>query len=150
METAYSTQHLQDLRLDTSIKDFGANTISRDNDGVPLHIQSSDGGRNFGAQFPDDNKYSGSEITSGLNSELKVDEHGVTAEGGRRSPLSLEATSIDNYQLDRPPSTNSDPHVTLDSDHYQSIDEPIQSPPKVGLNSEPMVDEHGITIKDGR
>lgn len=150
METAYSTHHLQDLLLDTSIKDFGANTISRDNDGVSLHIQSSEGGQNFGAQFPDDNKYSGSEITSGLNSELKVDEHGVTPEGGRRSPISLQAPSIDNHQLNRPPSINFDHHVTLDSDHYQSMDEPIQSPAKVGLNSESMVDEHGMTIKDGR
>jgi hypothetical protein len=149
METAWSTQHLQDLRLDTSIRDFGANTISRDNDGVSLHIQSSEGGRNFGAQFPDDNKYSGSEITSGLNSELKVDEHGVTPEVGGRSPISLQASSIDDSQLNRPPSINFDPHVSLDSDHYQSMDEPIQGPTKVGLDSEPIGDEHGITVKDG-
>ena len=149
METAYSTQHLQDLQLDTSIEDFGANTIPRDNDGVLLHIQSPEGGQNFGAQFPDDNKYSGSEITFGLNSELMVDEHGVTPEGGRRSPISLQASSINDAQLKRPPSINFEPHVTLDSDHHQSMDEPIRSPAKVGLNSESIGDEHGVAVKDG-
>jgi hypothetical protein len=150
MEAADSTQHLQHLRLDTSIKDFGAISISRDHDGVSLHIQSSGGGRNFGAQFLDDNKYSSSEITSGLKSELKVDEHGVTTEGGRRSPINLQASSSDNYLLNRRPSINFDPHVTLDSDHYQSMDEPLRSPAKVGLSSELMVNEHGITTEGER
>jgi hypothetical protein len=152
METAYPTQRIQDPRLDTNIVDFGANTIARDRDGVSLNIQSSEGlgGRNFGAQFPDDNKYSGSEITSGLNSELKVDGDGTTAEGGRRSPTSVQAASIDNCQFSKLPAIHIDPHVALDSDRDQSTDKPAQSPAKVELNSAFKVDEHGAAPENGR
>ena len=132
METGDSAQRFHDLRLDTSVKDFGAHTTSEDHDVVPLHIKISGSGAPSGAKSQDNNKCSGSEISSGLKSVLKVHTPAVTADIQRQEPgTDLEASSIDNFLLNRRPSVNFDPHVTLDSGHRQSMDEPLQKPLKV-------------------
>jgi hypothetical protein len=131
MDTGDSTQRLQEFQLDTSVKDFGAHTASRNLDGAPLHINTSGNGLTSGAKFTENNKHSASEIVSGSNPVLEVDQHGVTMDEQRQSPTNLQTSSIDNYLLNRRPSINFDPHVTLDSGHRQSMNEPLQKPMKV-------------------
>lgn len=131
METGDSTQRRQDLRLDTGVKDFGAHTTSRDLDGASLHVNILGIGQSSGPKFTDNNQYRTPEISPASNSVLKLDEDSVaTAENGQSSP-NLQASSIDIYLSSRRPSITFDPHVTLDSGHRQSMNEPLQKPTKI-------------------
>ena len=130
METGGSAQHLQDLRLDTSIKDFGARTISRGHDEVSQDVNTSGIGAESGARSTN-NKYYHSGILPGSKSASTVDEPDRAADIGLQSSTDLQTSSIDNYLLNRRPSINFDPHVTLDSGHRQSMKEPLQKPAKV-------------------
>jgi serine/threonine protein kinase len=132
METGDSKQRLQDLRLDTSVQDYGANTVpSGDLDAAAINVNKSGDGRPSDTKFTANNKYIASEIPSGSNSMLKDDQHGAIKAVQGLSHTNLQASSIDNYLTNRRPSINFDPHVTLDSGHRQSMDEPLQKPVKI-------------------
>ena len=130
METGDAAQHFRDLRLDTSVKDFGARTISGGHDEVSQDVNTFGIGERAGARSPD-NKNNRFGILSGPKSVLTVAEHDRATDTGLQSSTDLQTSSIDNYLLNRRPSINFDPHVTLDSGHRQSMKEPPQKPTKV-------------------
>jgi serine/threonine protein kinase len=132
METGDSNQRLPGLRLDTSVQDSVVHiTSSGDLDGAPRNINTSGNGWPSDATFTANNKYIASEIPAGSDSMIKDGQHDATTAEQGKSSTNLPPSSIDDYLLNRRLSINFDPHVTLDSGHRQSMDEPLQKPVKI-------------------
>ena len=130
METGHPAQRLQDLRLDTSVKDIGVHDISREHDEGQQRSKTSETGERAGA-ISTDQKHNESGISSGFKSAVTLDDHGVAPNRQRQSPPDLQASSIETFLSNRRLSINFDPRVTLDSGHRQSMNEPLQKPTKV-------------------
>jgi hypothetical protein len=129
MEVGDSTQKLPGLRLDTSVKDFGTQNVSRDVDRTPRYIKASENGRTCELDLTAESQ-GASDASFRSESVLNVDRDDAITDEQGHSLTNLQESSIDSYLRNRRPSINFDPHVTLDCGHRQSMDKPLQKPVK--------------------
>lgn len=125
--------HFQDLRLDTNINIFGASRGGEENNGdSTLSVSSGQsgqpGGVGVGKDTAGNNEAPSPTISTTSVLSPTLSEEGVTANGQPYGTYAPPPSSVEEFLMTRRTSINFDPHITLDSGHRQSMQEPLQKP----------------------
>ena len=132
MATSDSPHRPQDLRLDTSIKDFGSNPppntkTGNTHNGEPIWDKPAGeapviNGRGIDGRVINSNTLT---LAPSLVEEVIFTDEPV------HSAQPSQASSVDEYLMNRRPSIVFNNQITLDSGKHQSMDQPLQKPIKV-------------------